>query len=120
MLHLARVQSCAFDSGSIAARTLPWGRGKADLLAAVQATGSIAQAAADVGMSYMRAWTLIRTMNECFTSPLVEAERGGSSGGRAQLTPAGIEVLGLYRTMAADGLRATVPTWKKLRRRLRL
>lgn len=95
------------------------GPGKADLLASVQETGSIAQAAQDLGMSYMRAWTLVRTMNGCFTTPLVEAVRGGSSGGRARLTPVGIEVLSLYHEMTAAGLRAASPAWRKLRRRLR-
>jgi molybdate transport system regulatory protein len=95
------------------------GPGKADLLASVHETGSIAQAAQNLGMSYMRAWTLVRTMNDCFTSPLIETARGGASGGRACLTPAGLEVLSLYRTMTAEGLRAASPAWKKLRRRLR-
>jgi len=57
-------------------------------------------------------------MNTSFRDPLVETERGGASGGHAQLTPTGREVLLLYRSMAAAGLRATRPAWRKLQRYL--
>jgi len=53
------------------------GPGKVELLGFVRETGSIAEAAKQMGMSYMRAWTLIKTMNACFKEPLVEAVRGG-------------------------------------------
>lgn len=95
------------------------GPGKAELLDAIARTGSIRQAAAQLGMSYMRAWTLVRTMNACFAVPLVEAERGGRSGGVARLTPDGQRVLELYRDIAAESVRAATPAWKKLRKLLR-
>lgn len=47
------------------------GPGKVDLLALIGETGSIRKAAERMGMSYMRAWTLIKTMNACFHEPLV-------------------------------------------------
>src|SRR5688572_12331987 len=75
--------------------TIVMGPGKADLLDAVARSGSIRAAAEELGMSYMRAWTLIRTMNAAFRSPLVEKERGGSAQGGAQLTPRGRKVLEL-------------------------
>ena len=62
--------------------------GKADLLDAVARTGSIRAAAEALEMSYMRAWTLIRTMNAAFRSPLVEKIRGGAGQGGARLTGA--------------------------------
>jgi len=51
------------------------GPGKVDLLALIGETGSIREAAERMGMSYMRAWTLIKTMNACFREPLVVASR---------------------------------------------
>lgn len=72
------------------------GPGKADLLTAIEKTGSISAAARDMRMSYRRAWLLVHTMNECFAHPLVESEKGGSSRGGARLTAAGREVLELY------------------------
>ena len=95
------------------------GPGKADLLAWIDESGSIRRAAQGLGMSYMRAWELVRTMNRCFESVLVEAVRGGASGGESRLTPAGREVLALYRQMAMDGSRAAKPAWRKLRQHLR-
>ena len=61
--------------------TIVLGPGKADLLAAIGESGSIRAAAESLGMSYMRAWTLVRTMNAAFRSPLVEKVRGGNEKG---------------------------------------
>ena len=71
------------------------GPGKMELLALVAKTGSIREAGQRMDMSYMRAWTLIRTMNLCFRKPLVEAARGGKTGGGAELTDTGKQVLAL-------------------------
>jgi molybdate transport system regulatory protein len=48
-------------------------------------------------MSYMRAWTLIKTTNACFREPLGVASRGGKERGGAVLTETGRKVFGLYR-----------------------
>jgi len=98
---------------------IAFGPGKAELLEAIASTGSIAQAAKRLDMSYMRAWTLIRTMNGCFAAPLVEAVRGGTRGGEARLTQTGRDVLGLYREITTAGMRSVLPSWRKLRRHLR-
>jgi molybdate transport system regulatory protein len=94
--------------------TVVLGPGKADLLEAVARTGSIRAAAEELGMSYMRAWTLIRTMNEAFRRPLVEKVRGGSEQGGAQLTASGENVLALYRRMEEKATRAAEGLWVKL------
>jgi len=73
------------------------GPGKADLLQAIADTGSISAAARRMGMSYRRAWLLVHTMNTCFAEPLVEAEKGGRTGGGAAITPTGREVLDAYQ-----------------------
>jgi molybdate transport system regulatory protein len=95
------------------------GPGKVDLLALVGKTGSIREAADRMGMSYMRAWTLIRTMNSCFKEPLVEAVRGGRAHGGAALTDTGRKALKLYQQMEKDCLEATRARWKALRALLR-
>jgi molybdate transport system regulatory protein len=99
--------------------TIILGPGKADLLDALARSGSIRDAAAELGMSYMRAWSLIRLMNECFREPLVEAVRGGSHRGGATLTPAGRAVLRLYRKMSKESQRAASPAFRELRSLLR-
>ena len=91
------------------------GPGKADLLAAIAAEGTIAGAARQLGMSYMRAWSLVRTMNRCFRAPLVETVRGGSVRGGAVLTAVGQEVLALYRRMEVASRTGLEPAWLRLR-----
>ena len=82
-------------------RSIVVGPGKADLLAAIAATGSITAAAGAMGMSYKRAWYLLDTMNRCFREPLIHATKGGKGYGGARLTPMGERVLGLYRAIEA-------------------
>jgi molybdate transport system regulatory protein len=91
------------------------GPGKVDLLALVSETGSIREAAERMHMSYMRAWTLIKTMNACFKEPLVEAVRGGKAGGGARLTETGRNALALYQRMEVTCLNATRPSWQELK-----
>lgn len=77
------------------------GPGRADLLDAIAATGSIAAAGKRMGMSYKRAWALVQALNEGFNVALVETSRGGSDQGGARLTAAGETVLQTYRRMQA-------------------
>jgi molybdate transport system regulatory protein len=98
--------------------TIVLGPGKADLLDAIASTGSIRAAAESLSMSYMRAWTLVRTMNAAFREPLVEKERGGAGQGGARLTASGLRVLSLYRKMEEKAARAVETLWVRLRQEL--
>jgi len=95
------------------------GPGKADLLAAVEETGSIRNAADKIGMSYMRAWSLVRLMNKTFRAPLVQRTRGGAAGGGAALTPLGAKVLRLYQEMEKRAAKAIGPVWRRIAAELR-
>jgi molybdate transport system regulatory protein len=99
----------------ICGESIALGPGKVDLLGLVGKTGSIREAADRMGMSYMRAWTLIKTMNTCFKQPLVEAVRGGSKHGGAKLTETGREALKLYHAMEEECMRVTKQQWKHLK-----
>ncbi|SPH18451.1 Molybdenum-pterin-binding protein MopA [Defluviimonas aquaemixtae] len=79
------------------------GPGKADLLAHIDATGSISAAGRRMGMSYKRAWGLVEILNGMFREPLVTASRGGAGHGGAALTETGRRVLSLYRRMQEKG-----------------
>jgi molybdate transport system regulatory protein len=85
------------------------GPGKGDLLEAIEATGSIAEAARRLSMSYRRAWLLVDTMNRCFREPVVAAASGGTRGGGAHVTAFGAEVLARYRRMRERVDRALDP-----------
>lgn len=99
-------------------RGIAIGPGKADLLEAIAATGSIAAAARGMGMSYKRAWLLVETMNALFRAPLVESAKGGRTGGGAGLTPLGEDVLAAYRRMEKAAEKAAAPELARLRRAL--
>lgn len=90
------------------------GPGKADLLEFIDSTGSIAEAAGRMGMSYVRAWTLVRTMNRAFREPLVTMTRGGRSKGGSKLSETGRQVLILYRRLESESRSATKSTEQAL------
>lgn len=98
--------------------TIVLGPGKADLLEAIGRTGSIRAAAEELEMSYMRAWTLVRTMNAAFRSPLVEKIRGGTERGGARLTERGQRVIELYVRMSRRAQKAIAGDWESLKREL--
>jgi len=95
------------------------GPGKVELLEALVETGSLNEAARRLDMSYMRAWTLVKTMNRCFRQPVAKPSRGGKHGGGMAVTATGLRALKLYREMEAAALDATAPQWKGLQRLLR-
>lgn len=95
------------------------GPGKADLLEAIHATGSISAGAKQLGMSYRRAWVLVDTMNRCFRHPVVASTTGGSRGGGCELTDEGQEILKRYRAIeerAAAAVRRDFDQFAKLLR----
>lgn len=94
------------------------GPGKADLLEAIARTGELRRAAGKLGMSYMRAWKLVKMMNGAFREPLVEATRGGAGHGAAHLTKTGKTVLAVYREMERWSLAACGPGFRRLSRLL--
>lgn len=100
-------------------RNIALGPGKVELLDQIERTGSLRKAATAMEMSYMRAWMLVQTMNSCFREPLVKAARGGTHGGRAELTDTGREMLVLYRAMENVSLEAMQATWRVMQKRLK-
>lgn len=78
------------------------GPGKAVLLKAIDAHGSISAAGRALGMSYRRAWLLVEVMNRCWAEALVDTSKGGAKGGGARLTPLGHEVLKGYLALEAE------------------
>lgn len=69
------------------------------ILRGIAHSGSISQAARDVGVSYKAAWQAIDTLTNLAGVPLVERSVGGAGGGGAQVTPAGNALLRTAETM---------------------
>ena len=77
------------------------GIGKIELLEGICASGSLSQAARDLGMSYRRAWLLLADMNMGFDEPVALTATGGRGGGGVTLTPFGLRLVRGYRRMEA-------------------
>lgn len=82
----------------MSAETSAMGPGKAAVLEAIIATGSISAAGRALQMSYKRCWALVDEMNRCWKTPLVTATRGGPAQG-ACLTEEGRLVLDAFRDL---------------------
>ena len=95
------------------------GPGKADLLSAIAATGSISAAARELGMSYKRCWDLVSIMNDHFKAPLVMSVKGGPKGGGAELSALGSEALRRYRAMELRAEKAIAKDVVRIRSMLR-
>jgi molybdate transport system regulatory protein len=67
-----------------------------DLLRAIDQSGSINQAAKQVGLSYKGAWQIIERANNGSPKTLVSTATGGSKGGGTCLTEAGRSLLALF------------------------
>src|SRR5579862_646796 len=64
-----------------------FGPGPAELLAGIDESGSISEAAKQMGMSYKKAWKIVSRLNENGQKPYVEVRKGGQKGGGTELTP---------------------------------
>lgn len=74
-----------------------FGAGLLGLLDGVALHGSLAGAAAAMGMSYRAAWGRVRRFESVWGMPLVRARRGGSGGGGMSLTPEAERLMAQYR-----------------------
>ncbi len=79
---------------------------RVQLLRQVGETGSLAEAAQRMGLSYRRAWGKLREIERNLGVTLVQSEVGGAGGGGSRLTKQGKRLVALYerlhRTMERD------------------
>jgi molybdate transport system regulatory protein len=67
------------------------------LLELIGQTGSLADAAAEMGLSYRRAWGKVREIEGNVGLRLVESAAGGAGGGGSRLTAEGRDLVERYR-----------------------
>lgn len=83
--------------------TQTWGgKNRIDLLAQIDATGSITAAARAVGMSYKGAWDAIDAMNNLAGEPVVLRAAGGKGGGGTRLTDRARGLIATFRALEAE------------------
>ncbi|HUT34634.1 MAG TPA: LysR family transcriptional regulator [Planctomycetota bacterium] len=75
-----------------------FGDGRARLLEAIEATGSLTAAAKALGMPYRTAWKHVSHMERGVGTRLLERKAGGARGGGTRLTETGRRLLRGYRT----------------------
>ena len=85
------------------------GPGKIGLLERIEATGSLSQAARELGISYRRAWLLLDDVNHAFVEPATTTIVGGSGGGGAQLTKFGKALIAAFREIEREADKAARP-----------
>ncbi len=69
------------------------------ILQLVEETGSLAEAAERLGLSYRRAWGKVREIEQNLGLSLVESEVGGAGGGSSSLTENGQRLIALYQRL---------------------
>jgi molybdate transport system regulatory protein len=84
------------------ARNSHVGPGKIDLLEAIRESGSLSQAARDLGMSYRYAWLLVQSLNGAFREPVTVSTMGGKNGGGVLLTTFGETLVKSYRGLERE------------------
>jgi molybdate transport system regulatory protein len=84
-----------------------FGEGLNELLSGIRTYGSIARAAAGMGLAYREAWGRLRQAEAALGAPLLERRTGGPRGGGAVLTPLGEHLVEAF-SVIEDRLAGTV------------
>jgi len=91
-----------------------FGEGPRRLLLAVERTGSLRAAAAEMGMAYTKALKLLRRAEEAAGYPLTCRSIGGKDGGGSRLTPRGKELLDRYERYRAACEQANLRLYQEI------
>lgn len=76
-----------------------YGPGPNELVKRIQKEGSLSKAAAQMNMSYKKAWDLVQRLNRHSPEPWVILKKGGSHGGGAEITPFALKVIREYEKL---------------------
>ena len=90
-----------------------FGEGLFELLQEVDRLGSINQAARSLKMSYRQAWGQIKKAEERLGQPLLITRVGGETGGGAELTPAGRQMVQRYQQFKREAAAAIEATFQR-------
>jgi molybdate transport repressor ModE-like protein len=93
-----------------------FGRGKCQLLDAIEREGSLRAAALALGISYRKAWGDLRKVETALGVVFLERRRGGREGGETTLTESGRKWLHEYRRFYDEverGVQQAFDAWEK-------
>ncbi len=77
-----------------------FGKGKYEILKAIDNYGSIHKASESLGMSYRKMWSLLANAEKNLGKKLVEKKRGGKNGGYTKLTDSAKELIEMYENVS--------------------
>lgn len=72
------------------------GTGREQLLRLIHQRGSINAAARELGLSYRKAWSQLKAMEEKLDHPIIVRSKGGTGGGESTLTAVALDLLDRY------------------------
>jgi molybdate transport system regulatory protein len=90
-----------------------FGDGKFRLLQAVAQEGSLQRAAKRLGRAYRKVWSDLNRAEQGFGRKLVKRFRGGSGGGRTELTDYGKKLIKAWQVYESDMKRAQDRSFRK-------
>ncbi len=90
-----------------------FGPGVRDLFLNIDSQRSVKAASEKMGMSYSKAWKMIRNVENAIGEPAVTRTQGGHDGGSASLTPAGRKLLERYISFERKSREALEPLYEK-------
>jgi molybdate transport system regulatory protein len=79
-----------------------FGKGPYELLKGIEKTGSLRQSAMGMGMSYRKAWGLLKDCEKRLGFTLIERTVGGASGGYSKITVEGQRFMRSYETFCSE------------------
>ena len=94
-------------------KSIDFGKGVAELLQRIEATGSLSAAYKAMGMSASKAWKILRRAEADLGFALVSSTAGGKSGGGSVLTPEGRLLLEQYTAFNAEVQSAAAQAFAK-------
>jgi len=90
-----------------------FGVGTYELLKFIEKTGSLSQGAADMKVSYRKAWNIIHKAEEKLGIPLLDRTVGGAAGGGSKLTPQAEEFMKRYEMFHAEAKQSLKTLFEK-------
>jgi molybdate transport system regulatory protein len=90
-----------------------FGDGPYELLRGIEATGSLHKAAAQMEMSYSKAWKLLQMIEQRLGFKLLEREVGGRAGGGSRITPGANDLMSCYALFREEAHEAVNRSFQK-------
>ena len=90
-----------------------FGAGILELLLGVESTGSLHRAAADMGMAYSKAWTIVRRAEAHLGITLLARQAGGVGGGGSALSEDGRWLVAAFGALQRDARAALDALWEQ-------